>query len=224
MQFLTTKFIDFAVECEQQTANDSQKSNGFQNHVQEYVQILLQLISYTFSEPLTWNCPNIPREMEFVRCPLLIWTFLFGHYFTVPWAPSSLAIAFPPLLPILSSNCLHWISSVQGGERTQNSSIRCSYSTMLRTGQCRNWGLAAGSHKGFFAFPRHSDELWSPPSRLANGYRTYIPEVRRLGFQAGNLPTPTAVTDNTCSYKYPSPQYVSTQCCSIKHRDTFTFT
>lgn len=60
--------------------------------------------------------------MEFVRCPLLIWTVLFGHYFTVPWAPSSLAIAFPPLLPILSSNCLHWISSVQGGERSQNSS------------------------------------------------------------------------------------------------------
>jgi hypothetical protein len=125
----------------------------------------------TFCEPLTSNCPNIPREMEFVRCPLLMWTLLFGHYFTVPWAPSSQVIAFPPLLPILFSNCLQWISSVQGGVRSLDSSFSvvealCYGLDTGETGSGCRWA------QGSFLFYTQFRRDLQPTQPLANGHRT----------------------------------------------------
>jgi hypothetical protein len=131
------------------------------------IQMLLQLKLHTFCEPLTLNCPNIPREMEFVRCPLLMWTVLFGHYFTVPWAPSSQVIAFPPLLPILFSNCLQWISSVQGGEWSRDSAF--GVVTVLRYG-LDNGEMGPGCRyaQGIFLFSTAFRRAWKPTQPLGH--------------------------------------------------------
>lgn len=67
-------------------------------------------------KPVTGNCPNIPRERNLYNIPCSIWTLFHG---SLPL--SSQPIAFPPLFPILLSNCLCLISSAQGVKQDLNS-------------------------------------------------------------------------------------------------------
>jgi hypothetical protein len=79
----------------------------------------------------------------------------------------------------------------------------------LGTGWSRNWCLTSGKGSRCFASPKHTNQLWNPPSLLLNRYWVPFLWIEWVGHEDDYTPPSTAKVKNTWHYNIHSPHIPS---------------